>query len=258
MPNQSDHGHAFAKAHINGQPLVLYNIWDAGSAVAVAATGAPALATGSQGVALAHGYRDGEDLPLDLAMANLARIVRAVDVTVTVDLEAGYGTSPDGVAATTRLAIAAGAIGCNFEDRIIGGSGLHDVATQAARIAAMRAAADASGVPFFINARTDMFIQAPPATHDPAMVQAATERAKAYAEAGADGFFVPKLMDAGLIGAMVAACPLPLNIMVTPGVPSVAALAALGVARVSYGGGGYALAMAALAEAARAVTGTGA
>ena len=112
---------------------------------------------------------------------------------------------------------ATGAIGCNFEDQVVGGEGLHPIAFQAARIAAIRAAV---GPDFFINARTDIFLKAKPETHDAAMVEAALERAQAYAEAGASGFFVPLLADLRLLERFCAASPLPVNFMAFPGAPA--------------------------------------
>src|ERR1700689_4499253 len=106
----------FCKLHIRGNPIVLFNAWDAGSAKAVAAGGAKAIATSSWSVAAANGFVDRERIPLDLALNNLRRIVSAVEVPVTVDLESGYGDAPDAVGTTTRMAIEAGAAGCNLED----------------------------------------------------------------------------------------------------------------------------------------------
>src|SRR5690606_18996996 len=131
-------------------PIVLFNIWDAGSAKAVAASGAKALATGSWSVAAAHGFEDGEKLPLQLAIENLRRIVAATSLPLTVDLESGYGD----IASTVRQAVAVGAIGFNFEDGRLGTTELHSIADQAARLRDARAAADATLRGVFINART--------------------------------------------------------------------------------------------------------
>jgi 2-methylisocitrate lyase-like PEP mutase family enzyme len=145
-----------------------------------------------------------------------------------------------------RLA-ATGAIGCNFEDQVIGGEGLHDIEDQAARIAAARGAV---GTDFFINARTDIFLKAKPDTHDVTMVDSALERARAYADAGASGFFVPLLADLALLERFCAASPLPVNFMAFPGAPGASEVAATGVARISHGPFPWRLAMAALKEAA--------
>ena len=143
-----------------------------------------------------------------------------------------------------------GAIGCNFEDQAIGGEGIHPAAFQAARIRGIRAAV---GADFFINARTDIFLKAKPETHDAAMVEAALERARAYADAGASGFFVPLLSDLKLLERCCAGSPMPVNFMAFPGAPSAAEVAATGVARISHGPFPYRLAMKALKEAAAAI-----
>src|SRR6185369_10868998 len=197
---------SFAALHVPGDPLILFNAWDAGSAKIVAEAGAKAIATGSASVAGAHGYADAESLPLDLALANAARVVAAVDLPVTIDFEGGYAVAPEEAAANVARLAATGAVGCNFEDQAIGGAGLHPIALQAARIRAIRAAV---GPDFFINARTDIFIQARPAPQDAAMVDAALTRTHAYAEAGANGIFVPVLADLALLARFCAGSPLP-------------------------------------------------
>lgn len=239
---------AFAALHVPGTPLVLFNIWDAGSARAVVAAGAEAVATGSASVAGANGFADGEGLPMDAALDNATRIVAAVEVPVTIDFEGGYAAAPDALGANIARLAATGAIGCNLEDQVVGGDGLYPVAEQSARIAAARAAA---GDAFFINARTDIFLKAKGDAHDPAMVDEAIARARAYADAGASGFFAPGLADPALIARMCEGSPIPVNIMTFPGVPANGELARLGVARISYGPGPWRQAMAALTEAAR-------
>lgn len=250
--NQSEKARAFSALHVPGRPLVLFNAWDAGSAKAVADAGARAIATGSWSVAAANGFGDGEDLPLDLAVANAARIVKAVELPVTLDFEGGYAAGPAKIADNFALALAAGVVGCNFEDRRVGGEGLHPVAEQARRVEALRRAAERAGVPAFINARTDIFLGSKSDTHDRAACDHALERARAYADAGADGFFVPGLADETLLARICEASPLPVNAMMCPGMPSPNRLADLGVARISHGPGPYRQAMQALTEAARA------
>lgn len=250
MSKQREQAELFHQLHRKGEPLVLFNCWDAGSAKAVAASGAKAIATGSWSVATAHGYDDGEALPLDLVLANLARIVASVTVPVTLDFEGGYDRDAAALAQNASKVIAVGAIGINFEDRIVDGEGLYTISEQCTRIAAIRAAATQAGVPLFINARTDIFLNAEASTHSPGHLQEAIDRARAYAEAGASGFFAPGLRDGNLIQRLCASVPLPVNIMMANGMLSVNALAELGVARVSYGPGPYRLAMAALQAAA--------
>lgn len=252
MPTQKSKAKSFRSLHVPGSPLVLFNAWDAGSAKAVTAAGAKAIATGSWSVAKANGFDDGEDLPLDLALANLSRIVNATSLPVTIDLEKGYGATPAVVGKTIRRSIEAGAVGCNIEDSHSGTGKLRAVADQVRRIAQARKAADATGIAYFINGRTDVFFQKPPEKHDAAMVADALERARAYADAGADGLFVPGLIDAKLMAKIAEASPLPVNIMVSSGTPPLRVLAKAGIARVSHGPRPYLLAMKALEEAARA------
>jgi 2-methylisocitrate lyase-like PEP mutase family enzyme len=253
MPNQRADAETFQRLHRKNAPLVLFNAWDAGSSRVIAEAGAKAIATGSWSVAAAYGFADGQDLPLEIAIANLQRIVAAVQLPVTIDLEAGYGDAPAIVAATAARAIAAGAIGFNLEDQMIGRDGLYSIEAQADRIRAARAAADRAGIPAFINARTDVFLKAPADKHDDAMVDAALQRASAYAEAGASGFFVPGLIDEKHIARVCASSPLPVNIMMMSTAPSARRLAELGVARISHGPGPYRQMMRALAAAAREV-----
>jgi 2-methylisocitrate lyase-like PEP mutase family enzyme len=252
MASQLDRAAAFQRLHVKGSPLVLYNIWDAGTAQVVARAGAKAIATGSWSVAAAHGFSDGETMPLESALANLREIVGAVELPVTIDLEAGYGAAPSVVAESASKVLQAGAIGFNLEDQVMGTDTLYSIAEQSARVRAAREAADRVGIPAFINARTDLFLKADPARHDGALVAAAIERAEAYATAGASGFFAAGLVDEALIGRLCAACPLPVNILVRPNTASGKRLAELGVARISYGPGPYRAATQAMEAAARA------
>jgi len=252
MAAKAEKFRAFAALHRPGDPVVLYNVWDVGSARAVAEAGAKAIATGSASVAAAHGYDDAEALPLELALANAARIVKAVELPVTIDFEGAYSAEPATGAANIRSLAEAGAIGCNFEDQVIGGEGLHSVEAQSARI---RAARDAVGPDFFINARTDIFLKTRAATHAPEAIDEALARARAYAEAGASGFFVPGLVDLEQLARICAGSPLPVNFMAFPGAPEAAAVAAAGVARISHGPFPHKLAMKALKDSAEAIHG---
>jgi 2-methylisocitrate lyase-like PEP mutase family enzyme len=251
MPTQAQFAAAFRALHVSGRPLVLFNAWDAGSARAVAAAGATAIATGSWSVAAANGYPDGESIPLPFALDNLSRIVAATELPVSIDLERGYGSDADAVGQTAAAAIRAGAVGCNIEDSLSNDAALRGIGEQALRYRSVRAAAKAAGLDFFINARTDVFFQGPAAGHDAGTVAAALVRAHAYAEAGADGLFVPGLVDESLIEQLVSQSPLPVNIMASAATPPLARLASLGVARLSHGPGPYLAAMAQLQAAAR-------
>lgn len=242
----------FAALHVPGDPVVLYNVWDVGSALAVVAAGATALATGSHPVADANGFNDGQGVPLDFALANAARIVAAVDLPLSVDFEGAYAIDPAEGAENMKRLANTGAVGCNFEDQVIGGEGLHPLDLQARRIAAARAAV---GDAFFINARTDAFLKVKPDQHDTALAAQAIERGKAFADAGASGFFIPRLGDLALVERIVAAVPLPVNAIAYPGAPSEAEWAGAGIARISHGPFPHKALMAQLTEAARAAIG---
>jgi len=211
---------------------VLFNAWDPGSAAAVAKSGAKAIATGSASVSMANGFGDGQEVPIELALANAARIVSAVDLPVTVDFEGGYARELAGLTANGRRLADTGAIGCNFEDQVVGTDGIYDISDHVARIAALR---EGVGSGFFINARTDLFLKAKPETHDSALAERAIERGRAYAEAGANGYFIPGLADLALVERICAAVTVPVNAMHLLGGPSRSAWAGAGIARVSHG-----------------------
>jgi len=237
----------FKALHVPGDPLMLFNIWDAGSARAVAGAGARAIATGSYGVAEAQGFKDGETFSIEDALRNLERIVSVTDLPVTLDFESGYGEGPAQVAASVRRARDAGAAGINMEDRMPGETALIPLDQAAERIGA----AAQSGL--FVNARCDVYRGVKLEDYGPQLIEAVLDRARAYADAGAGGLFVPFLGDHSTITAICAASPLPVNILWGPGRGTRAELAACGVARISYGHGPWAAAMDWLAGQARAV-----
>src|SRR3954468_5820854 len=237
----------FAALHVPGDPVILYNIWDVGSAHAVIAAGAKALATGSHPVADANGWPDGQRVPIDFALANAKRIVEAVDVPLTVDFESAYSADPEAGAANVARLKATGAVGCNFEDQVIGGEGLHPIELQVKRIAAIRRAV---GDAFYINARTDLFLKTQ--TFDDALVDQVIKRGKSFADAGASGFFVPRLADPAQIERIVREVPLPLNVIAFPGAPDKQVWADAGAARISHGPFPHRALMKTLEEMARA------
>jgi len=236
----------FAALHVPGDPVILYNIWDVGSALAVVAAGAKALATGSHPVADANGFPDGQKVPMDFAFDNVKRIADAVELPLTVDFESAYSTDPDQGSANVAKLAATGAVGCNFEDQVIGGGGVQPLELQVERIAAIRRAV---GDSFFINARTDLFLKTQ--TFDDALVDQVIERGKAFADAGASGFFVPRLADPKQIERVVREVPLPLNVIAFPGAPDKKIWADAGVARISHGPFPHRALMAKLTEMAR-------
>lgn len=238
---------AFKALHVPHDPLMLFNIWDAGSARAVARAGAKAIATGSYGVAEAQGFADGEDFSIDDALRNLERVLSVTDLPVTLDFESGYGAKASEVRQSVQRARDAGAVGINMEDRMPGETTLIPAAEAAERIAA----AAVSGL--FVNARCDVYRGIKPEDYGPHLIDAVLERGEAYAKAGAGGLFVPFLGDHPAITAICGASPLPVNILWGPGRGTRAELAACGVARISYGHGPWAAAMDWLEAQARAV-----
>ncbi|MFC0508787.1 isocitrate lyase/PEP mutase family protein [Micromonospora costi] len=230
MSEQNTRAELFRSLHVPGTPLVLVNAWDAASARIVAAAGARAVATTSAGVSWSLGAPDGDTLGRDAAVDLVRRVAASVSQPVSADVESGYGATPAEVAETIRAVIAAGAVGVNVEDAARdAGAPLRDVTDQCARIAAARAAADAAGVPLFLNARIDTFLTGAGG------VDETVTRATAYVAAGADGVFVPGAVDPAAVRTLVERVPAPLNVMAGPGAPTVSELAALGVARVSLG-----------------------
>lgn len=232
---QKSRAETFAALHRKGDPLKLFNIWDAASAGAVARSGATAIATSSFAVAMVHGTADGENLPFDKLVAAIAEIAPVVDLPLTADIETGYGKTAEAVGTSVGRIIEAGAVGINLEDGLLGAQGLVPLDEQCARIAAARDAADKAGIPLFINARCDIFKGVPAEDQQGELLTAALERARAYERAGASGLFTPWLVDPSLIESLCNETPLPLNIMAGPNAPTAGELAALGVARISLG-----------------------
>lgn len=253
---QIDRAQAFRRMHDRSAILLLPNAWDAGSARLFARHGFAAVATTSAGVAWSLGYADGEQAPLAEVLAAIARITRVVELPVTADIETGYGETPEAVAATVRAVIAAGAVGINLEDGRPGHGPLRSVEEAAARIRAARGAADAAGVPIVINARVDNWLQ-DDATAAAERLADAVRRAQAYRAAGADCIYPIGLGDRATLAALVQAIDAPVNVAAGPGVPDLAELARLGVARVSTATRFATLALAAVDRAAAALLESG-
>ncbi|RUL63149.1 isocitrate lyase/phosphoenolpyruvate mutase family protein [Dyella dinghuensis] len=246
---QKERAALFASIHVKGNPFVLYNAWDAGSAKTIQDAGAPVIGTSSWAVAAAQGYGDGEAIPFAFVEQIVARITATVDIPVSVDVEGGYSDDPNVCAANVARLIDLGVVGINFEDRVVHGNGLHSIDAQSARIAAIRAMADARGVPLFINARTDVYLGT--GVKPPEGIDETKARAAAYAKAGASGFFIPGLVDFAAIRELCASITLPLNVMAMQGLPNTRELADAGVARISHGPGPYLLAMDAIRNTAK-------
>jgi 2-methylisocitrate lyase-like PEP mutase family enzyme len=222
--------------HHGPKILVLANAWDAISARIVEEVGFPAVGTTSAGVAATLGYPDGQRVSRDEMLEVVARVARAVQVPVTADMEAGYGTTPEEMAETARRLIAAGAVGLNLED-VTGDeeSSQVDLPLQLEKIRAIREASAAAGVPLVINARTDVYLM--PIGPAETRFERTVERLRAYANAGADCVFAPAVKDADTIARLARAVQAPLNILLMPGAPNLSQLEKLGVARASIGSG---------------------
>ncbi|HKE68360.1 MAG TPA: isocitrate lyase/phosphoenolpyruvate mutase family protein [Nocardioidaceae bacterium] len=224
----------FHTLHTADEVLCLANAWDVATARLVEAAGASAIATTSAGVAWSLGTADGDRLDRAVAIDRIREIAAVTDLPVTADVESGYSTDADGVGETVREVIAAGAVGVNIEDATHDNGGpLRDLADQSARIAAAREAADALGVPLYVNARSDTYLAA--VGPESGRLAETLDRAAGFVAAGADGVFVPGVKDPEIIRALAEGIDAPLNILVGPGSPSVSELRDLGVARVSLG-----------------------
>ncbi|MGC5012259.1 isocitrate lyase/PEP mutase family protein [Streptosporangium sp. DT93] len=223
---------ALRALHVPGRPLVLPNVWDAASARAVEAAGFPAIATGSAAIAPVLGYDDGEQAPPEEMLAAVARISRAVSLPVTADVERGYRLEP---AELVRRLAAAGASGCNLEDSDPATGASIDADEQAGLLRAVRAAAEDAGTDLVINARVDVFMNG--TGSDEERLAEAVRRGRLYLEAGADCVYPIFASEAGIIRELTGRIDGPVNILFRPGTPSLAELAELGVARVSYGHG---------------------
>ncbi|CAM3817342.1 isocitrate lyase/PEP mutase family protein [Rahnella victoriana] len=223
---------AFSDLHQKYNPVVLYNIWDAGSALAVEQAGAKAIATGSWSCAAAQGYQDGEAMPFASLLHTVQRIASVISLPLTVDFETGYGAARrDNLSALLQ----AGVVGINVEDQQLGLSALNGVQEQCEILNSLRQEAESQGIALFINARTDVFLQQPDATQHPALMAEVRKRLTAYQNAGASGFFVPGLSDVGLIAELCDVSALPVNIMASSLTPPLAELTAAGISRLSYG-----------------------
>lgn len=237
MPGQRERAELFTSLHVPGDPLIIYNVWDAGSAKAVAAAGAKAIATGDHPVGFAHGYDNDDfaDFTFDSYLGTIREIAgRIDDLPFSVDISNGQDLDLAGLQDRVRTLLDLGVVGVNFEDRLQDSSGVRPAAEQAERIAAIVEAGASAGVPVHVNARTDLFSTAgdTPAAD---LIDEAVQRGAAYREAGAGSLFTPRLLDLEVIQHLTKASVLPLNIIRLPGAPSTRELAGAGVARVSYG-----------------------
>jgi 2-methylisocitrate lyase-like PEP mutase family enzyme len=227
MQRQRDTAEKFRALHARGHVLILPNVWDAASAKLAEGAGAGAIATSSAALAWCHGYADGEFLPVPVFLAAVQEIVRVAKVPVSVDSEMGFADTPKGVADFVMSLAGMGVVGINLEDRKAAPELLVE------KIRAIKSAAKASGADVFINARTDVYLAN--LVSDDKKLAEAIRRGKLYAQAGADGLFVPALNDLAGIREVVGAIDLPVNILTMKATPAIAALKDAGVRRVSAG-----------------------
>ncbi len=241
MRDQASLARRFRDLHTSGKLLVLLNAWDVGSARVLELAGAQAIGTTSMGIAASLGYPDMQQIPRDEMLAVVRRIVDAVDVPVSADMEAGYGETTAQVVESILRALDVGVVGINLEDAAGAPTDpLLEVSAMVERVAAIREAADARGIPLVINARTDSFLRPLPEGHDP--IATAIARGNAYRAAGADCVFVPGRMGEETIRRLVAGIDAPVNILANPvftgaDLPALPRLEQLGVARSSVGSG---------------------
>jgi 2-methylisocitrate lyase-like PEP mutase family enzyme len=234
--NQAELARRFLELHHGPKILVLPNAWDVASARIFEEAGFPAIGTTSAGVAFSLGYTDGQKIPREEMLAAVRRMAEAVEVPVTADVEGGFGNTPEEVADTAREVISAGAVGMNLEDGAEERPDfLVDVSRQNEIIRAVLAAAARAGVPFVLNARTDIFLYGigPAETR----LERAIDRLNSYHAAGAQSLFAPGVRDPETIAQLALGVAGPLNILATVGTAPVAELQRLGVARVSVGSG---------------------
>lgn len=233
---QAEKAEQFRKLHHGPRLLLLPNAWDVVSARILEECGHPAIATSSAAVAFSLGYPDGQRISRDEMLEVAGRIARAVEIPVTADLEAGYGTTVKDMVETVKAAIAAGAVGMNLED-VTGDveSSLVDLPLQVEKIRAICETAKSLALHFVLNARTDIYLM--PIGPEATRFERTVERLRAYRDAGAACLFAPGLYDRATIAKLVKAVEAPINILANPACPPIAELEKIGVARVSAGSG---------------------
>ncbi|HEY4432142.1 MAG TPA: isocitrate lyase/phosphoenolpyruvate mutase family protein [Paenibacillus sp.] len=225
----------FKSLHEQANALILYNCWDVASAKAIEQAGSKAIATSSFAMADAWGYSDGEQFSFEQLLWFVSRIAAHVSIPLTVDIEGGYAVNEEALANNMEQLFQLDIYGINFEDQKVNhpDDELWAIEAQSQRIRTIQQVASKLQKSVFINARTDLFFKN--AIHSLDLVKEALERTYAYAEAGAEGIFIPGLTDRSLIEHFVQKSPLPVNVMVMDGMISNAELQELGVKRISYG-----------------------
>lgn len=254
-PGQGERAARFLELHRGPRILLLPNAWDAASARLFEEEGFPAIGTTSAGVAYSLGFPDGQQAPFPEIVAAIERIARAVQVSVTADIESGFGESAEEVGENVRAVLEAGAVGVNLEDGREDEDSLMPISLHSEKIRSAREAALAAGFALVVNARTDVFLDA---IGDPTTrFDEAVARANAYRHAGADCLFVPGVTDAATIERLVRAIDGPLNVLAAAATPPISELERLGVARVSLGSGPMRATLALLRRIARELMDSG-
>jgi len=224
----------FLALHHGPKLLVLPNIWDAAGARMLESMGYPAVATASSSLANSLGYDDGQLISFDALLDAVRRIVSAVAVPVTVDIERGYADTPKGIAENVRRLIRTGVVGLNIEDSTVEGGPLISAGEQAQRIRAIREMADGEGVHVVINARIDVYLGGFPGTYSQKLAET-IDRARIYLDAGADCIYPITLGDLSALKALRDATHAPINVYANATAPSMRDLEAAGVSRLSLG-----------------------
>lgn len=251
MKSQAEKAEEFRAMHSRSKTLVLPNAWDVPSARLFEDEGFPAVATSSAGMMVSLGYPDGQEIGIEALASAVGRIAKVLSVPLSADAVGGFGNTPADVARAVGKLVASGAVGVNIEDFEHATKTLLPVETQVERLRALKDLQRSTGIPFVINARTDAFRFA--AGEQDARLNEAIRRGVAYRDVGADCVYPMGLVDAGSIVAYVKALDFPINVMVRKGLPAVAELQRLGVARVSFGPSASYAAMGLLRRASREV-----
>ena len=233
---QLQKGEILNQLHHNGKLMVLPNIWDPLGASLLESLGYSAVATASASISFSNGYPDGEKIPFTDLLLILQRIVKQVKIPVTADIETGYASNKHMLSENIKKLVDTGIAGINIEDGSHDDGSLTPLETQREKISLIKRTALAMGIPLFINARTDVYLQAGNLAGEEKIAEA-IQRGKAYKDAGADGFYPIFLKKKEDIETIVKAVALPLNILLLPGIPDFEALQKAGVARLSLGPG---------------------
>lgn len=235
MKTQKEKAEELLKLHHSGRLLVLPNIWEPLGAALLDSLGYPAIATASASMAFTNGHDDGENIPFNDLLKILKKIAGSVDIPVTADIESGYADTDSQLAENIRSVIETGIVGINLEDTNKQTKGLYPIDVQCRRISVVKKTAAEMGVPLFINARTDVYLNGKVFETPEAKYEEALKRGLAYKEAGGDCFFPVLITDAGHISKLVSILGMPLNVLAFKGIPELNELQEMGVARVSLG-----------------------